>query len=710
MSHRILIAAACLTCWALPAAAQSGAASVAPPPPEKHVQASLVAENAVAPGGEVTVALRQVIAEEWHTYWRNPGDSGQATTITWHLPPGWGAGDIQWPYPSRIPTGPVMNFAYAKDVMLLTQITAPKDAKAGEAVPISADVTWLVCKDVCIPEDAHLDLMLDVAAPPPAPDAATEALFTNTRSHLPRPSPWKVTYSASDKSFLLGLDSADLAAAVPKDAAFFPYTDGIVEAAQPQTVQKNDKGLVLSVQPGWRLATPDKRRLFSDVAGVLVLTSSDGTIDAFEVNAPQGAVASGTPLARALGIGFWQALLFAFIGGLILNLMPCVLPILSMKALALARKAGAEKAAHSDSLAYGAGVLVCFGVLAGILLGLRGGGEAVGWGFQLQEPIVVASFALLMFAVGLNLSGLFEIGGGRFAGMGQTYATKGGAVGSFFTGVLAVAVATPCTAPFMGAAMGFALVQPAIIALGVFFALGLGFALPFIVLGYSPGLLGILPRPGAWMVIFKQFLAFPMYAAAIWLVWVLSQQIGPDGVLGELAAALALGFALWAYGASQRAGGIGQIVALAAAVLGLAAMVFVMPVHGTPAQAGTSANAAGKLGYEKFSAAKLAELRAAGRPVFVNATAAWCITCLANERVALSSDTLAADFAAHNVATLKADWTNRDPEITALLATQGRDGVPLYLYYAPHADAPVVLPQILTEGIVRDALGLSQKS
>jgi len=303
-----------------------------------------------------------------------------------------------------------------------------------------------------------------------------------------------------------------------------------------------------------------------------------------------------------------------------------------------------------------------------------------------------------MFAVGLNLSGLYEIGGGALAGAGQNLAGRGGALGSFFTGVLAVMVASPCTAPFMGAAMGFALTQDAAAALAIFLALGAGFALPFVALGFLPGVLRLLPGPGAWMTTLRQALAFPMFGAAIWLVWVLSFQAGSDGVLAVLASGLALAFGLWAYGSSQGASGRRRTAGFIAAAVAITGSVVIASYAGTGApQASTAvASSESALGYEPYSSARLAALRAEGRPVFINATAAWCITCLVNERMALSGDALKTAFAEHKVAALKADWTSRDSDVTALLSAQGRSGVPLYLYFAPGAEAPVVLPQILT--------------
>ena len=683
MKARILLAlGAALLLWPSGLSAQD----------DLKVQTRLIAERAIVqPGGTVTVALRETIAPRWHTYWINPGDSGEPTRIRWTLPEGWTAGDIQWPYPARIAVGPLMNFGYSDEVLLFVDVTAPADAKPGDAVTLAAHATWLVCEEICIPEEADLTLDLEVAALPGYPENA--GYFAPWRERLPRPSPWPAKFAATETGFALFVESPELAKAAPRAVTFFPYTDGYIKNAAEQDVQVLADGLRLATAAGWRLATPEKRAGAKAISGLLVVEDREGATRALDIALAPGAV-PGAALA-ALDIGWLEALLFAFLGGLVLNLMPCVLPVLSMKALAFARKRGAERGeAAKLALLYGAGVLVSFVALAAALLILRAGGEAVGWGFQLQEPSVVAFFALLMFAVGLNLSGVFEVTPG-FAGAGSSLAASGGTWGSFFTGVLAVAVATPCTAPFMGAAMGFALVQPAPVALAVFLALGVGFALPFVLLGLSPAARRWLPRPGPWMELFKQALAFPMYAAAIWLVWVLSQQAGPDGVLVALAAALLLGFAAWLYGRRQRGGGRFGLVAAALALAGTLALI---PYANTGDRG--QAPDVGGIPYEAYSPARLAELRAAGRPVFVNATAAWCITCLVNEKVALSTTAVADAFAANDVVYLKADWTNRDADIAALLESFGRSGVPLYLYYAAHADNAVVLPQVLTEGIV----------
>jgi thiol:disulfide interchange protein DsbD len=428
------------------------------------------------------------------------------------------------------------------------------------------------------------------------------------------------------------------------------------------------------------------------------LTGTDGSTQALEVSAPLGpvpAVEFAAPAAAASGdLSLWLALAFAFLGGLILNVMPCVLPILAMKALALADH-GAR--GRGESFAYAAGAILSFAGLGLSVLLLRAGGESVGWGFQLQSPIAVAGFALLVFAVGLNLSGLFEVGS---ITAGGGLASRGGSVGAFFTGVLAVAVAAPCTAPFMAAALGYALTLSAPVALLVFIALGVGFALPFLLLGLWPRALAFIPRPGPWMLTFKQFLAFPMYGAAAWLVWVLAQEAGPNGVVIILSAFIALALALWLWGVTRdmpRGRIIGAVAALLILLAGLYGISLLRQATAAPA-AQTA-----KLG-EPYTAAKLTSLRAANRAVFVDATAAWCITCLVNEDAVLSRDSVKGAFASKNVAYLVADWTNQNPEITALLKENGRSGVPLYLYYAPGRAKPQVLPQILTGPEVLRAL------
>ncbi len=495
----------------------------------------------------------------------------------------------------------------------------------------------------------------------------------------------------------LFIAAPQLARAQPLDARFFPARAGEIEDMAPQQMGFARDGLVLRLVPG--------RKPVTVLDGVIVLTSADGSVQALDVRAQPGAV----PLAQFVetgenasgSIGWPLALLFAFIGGLILNLMPCVLPVLAMKALAVAGKAGkAHGEAAREGLSYGAGAILSFLVLGGAVMALRAGGQAVGWGFQLQSPAAVAGFSLLIFAICLNLSGVFAIPG---FGAGDTLTKRGGAIGAFFTGVLAVAVAAPCTAPFMAAALGFALTQPAAVGLLVFLVLGLGFAAPFIAIGLSPALLRLLPKPGGWMLHFRQLLAFPMYGASAWLVWVLAQESGSDGVIALLSAMIAIAFAAWVWDAARHARRGWRAVAAVLALAGVAGSVALLSTLGTARPQAPAADVSG-IPSQPYSEAALRSLRAQNRGVFVNVTAAWCVTCLVNEKVAFTAEVRAA-FAARQIAYLSADWTRRNPQITALLEAHGRSGVPLYLYYAPGAAKPQVLPQVLTPGTILRAIG-----
>jgi thiol:disulfide interchange protein DsbD len=601
------------------------------------VNARLIAEhNAVAPGDIVTVALEEKIRANWHTYWVNPGEAGAPTEINWSLPQGWRADAIQWPYPKQLPVGPLMDYGYENTVWLLTDLHVPRDAKPGETIVLKAAASWLVCSEVCIPEDATVSVPIIIAATTAPGDPAAEAQFAAARAKLPQISPWPVRYHLGNALDLF-VESDALATAHPVRADFLPLAQETIKGTAAQTLGFANNGLVL------RLSPEKKASRVKTLDGVLVLTSADGSIKALAIHAARGAVPEADFGNSENNLGIGLALLFAFLGGLILNLMPCVLPVLAMKALAIASKSGAHpREAARDGFAYGAGAILSFVALGAAVVALRAGGQAIGWGFQLQEPVVVAIFALLMLAVAFNLSGFYEIPG---LSAGDALTRRSGAVGAFFTGVLAVAVAAPCTAPFMAAAIGFAITQTTPAAMLIFAALGLGFAAPFVAIGISPRVLNILPRPGAWMLTFKRILAIPMYGAAIWLFWVLSQEIGQPVQ-------------------TQMAGMSGQ----------------------------------------PYTAARLESLRAANAPIFIDATAAWCITCLVNEKVALSDSSVRAAFAQNHINFLVADWTNRNPEITALLQAHGRDGVPLYLYYAPGAADAKILPQVLTPREVLDAI------
>ena len=678
--HRLLFALLALLAVASPAAAQLDQL------PKVHVR--LISDrDAVRPGGSFTVAVEQDIRQGWHTYWFNPGDAGAATEVHWTLPPGWKAGAIRWPFPQREPVGPLMDYGYEGRVWLLVDIAVPASA-APAAVKLAALVQYLVCREVCIPEDAKVELPVVVDAAATPPDTVSAEQFAAARAKIPVPSPWPMQFALSDDARLFVRAPALAGAAKPVDAQFFPARSGLVQDAAAQSFDVAKDGLVVRLAPGSRLAK------LGVLDGVLVLTSADKSVQALEVHALPGAVPGGS-------MGLALAIAFALLGGLILNIMPCVLPVLAMKALALAGHAGADRRhARVESFSYSAGAVLSFIAFGLVVVALRAGGAAVGWGFQLQEPVVVAALALLMFAVGLNLSGVFEI---QAISMGDALARRGGLVGAFFTGVLAVAVAAPCTAPFMATAIGYGFTQSPPVALAVFAALGVGFALPFLLLGVWPALHRVLPKPGAWMVRLKQVLAVPMYGAAAWLVWVLAQQVDRAGLVAAGAAIVAVAVALTLWGATRMRFRLAGTVLMLACLTGAAYALSIVSAARAPAAA-TAVSYAG-MKSEPYTPARLAALRKQGRPVFVDATASWCITCLVNEEAALSQPRVHAAFADRKVAFLVADWTNRNAEITALLEAHGRNGVPLYLYYAPGASDAAVLPQILTEGEVLKAIG-----
>ena len=670
-----------------------------------QVRAELIASvTAVQPGEQIQLGLHQKIIPHWHTYWVNPGDSGLPTTIAWTLPDGTKTGDIQWPAPSRFKLGPVSNYGYENEVVLLTPLTIPNSLQPGSSFPVKATVDWLVCQEICIPQQVELELNLPVIAAG-TPRQPGSPLIDKTLAALPAASPWQTRVDTTSDGLLLHASGAGIAALKPAEVWFYADEWGKTAHDGPQTLRIEGDTLALHIQPGD--AAPSAG---SQLNGILTIRHADGGVSAYKISAPvsgSAAIASTLPNTRD-DIQLGAALLFALLGGLVLNLMPCVFPVLSIKALALLRHAH-QSPAHTrlQGLAYTAGVLASFSLLAGVLIALKTGGAEVGWGFQFQSPIFVLAVAYLMFAVGLNLSGVFTLGAST-AGVGTTLADKPGYAGSFFTGVLATVVATPCTAPFMGAALGFALGQPTAVLLAVFLSLGLGLALPYLLLSFWPALQRLLPRPGRWMERLKEFLAFPMYGAAVWLVWVLAQQAGPNAIAIALGGMLAIAFAAWLYETSHAVRPLARHGSrvLAAAALGLALAGGYAGIASNVADAAQTrtAKVAGKA-WEPYTKARFDALRAEEKPVFVNFTAAWCITCLANERVALSDESVIAAFRQTGITYLKGDWTNQDPQISAHLADFGRSGVPLYLFYpGGNKTEARVLPQLLTPTTVIDAL------
>ena len=677
-----------------------------------HLTAQLVADSqGVAPGQTIHIALHQQIQKGWHTYWRNAGDSGEATRVKWTLPAGWTVSDFTWPTPHRLPVGPLVNYGYEDQVLLPMALTAPAGAKVGDTVTLTAAASFLVCAEICVPEDATLTIALPVTAGPAAPDAKWGGPIAATLAAAPKPAGLAAVFEKKTSGVALAVTGAPLKGADMAEAYFYPFESTVIDHARPQVVERGPDGLTLTLTPGYAFQGEGAPKV---LAGVLSVGGKGYEVTASPGAPPAGASGLGPPPAKVAGggananLGLVSAAFFAFVGGLILNLMPCVFPVLAMKAASLAGHGGQQAEARRQGLAFGVGALVTFLALAGVLIVLQAAGSAIGWGFQLQSPEVVAVLALLMLAVALNLFGLFEVGT-SLQGVGQDLAAKGGLGGAFFTGALAVVVAAPCTAPFMGPALGWALTQPPLAALVVFAALGVGFAAPFVLVTFIPGLLSRLPRPGPWMDAFRKALAFPMLGAAAWLVWVLTLQAGPDALVRILAAAIVVGLAAWLAGAAQRQRIRGRrpvaLVAAATVLAAGAAFSVVGPGYGEAAAAPGSASAEkADVPYEPYSPARLAELRAEGRPVFVNYTAAWCVSCQVNDRVALSTKGVAAAMKAHNVAYLKADWTKKDADIAAELARYGRAGVPLYLVYGADGADGVILPSILTEGIVVKAL------
>lgn len=690
-------------------AAAARASDVATTP---RVEARLISESSGIPasGGTISIALLERLQPGWHTYWRNPGESGEPTTIAWTLPQGFAAGPIAWPHPKRIPFGELVNYGFAEQVLLRSEITVPPGLQSGTSLTIKADVTWLVCKDICIPEKATLDIVLPVVDAP-APTALWQDLFAASRQREPAGNaPFDARFAASDAEVTLYFVPNQGSTERGAGALFFPYERGLIKASAPQTAEPRGVGFAIVVPPAYKLRDPEKRGAIGEITGVLVLAAqSNAAAKSYEVTLRTGSVPPPPSLSIAAAeLGFGQAILFAILGGLILNLMPCVFPILSMKALALVR-AGHTAHPWTDGVAYLAGVMTTFAGLGVALLWLRSMGEDVGWGFQLQSPLSVAILAYILVLVGLNLSGVFSIGG-SVQGTGQGLAARGGLVGAFFTGILAVVVAAPCTAPFMGAAMGFAFTQSPAVTLSIFLALGFGLALPWVIVSFSPALIRLLPKPGEWMDRFKQFLAFPMYGAAAWLVWVLSQQVDAEGLFRVMIGVVLLALAAWAFGVVQMRAAMSRRIVLSSvtfllALTGAAALIalpFKPRVSDLPiAQGGTTLS-------EPYSTARLAALRAEGKPVFVNLTAAWCVSCLYNERVALSTAAVAEAFKTTGTTYLVGDWTNQNPEISALLKAHGREGVPLYLYFPPGGGQPKILPQILTQSLMIETLGASR--
>ena len=643
---------------AAPAAAQQ--------PRVNAIQPELVAEGPVRPGGEVELAIVMHTREGWHGYWQNPGDAGLPMKVEWSLPSDASLGPLRYPVPQRLNIGGLMNYVYERDHAVLVRLKAPRDARG--MLTVAAEAQWLACTDkICVPERSSFSLQVSVGE-----GAASERTrFDQWRQLLPRP-------LASPAHFELAGDQLRLAIPLPASVALgepyvFPLIDGPVDYAAPQSFRRAGDTLIAELKR--------KRGEPARFAGVLALGDGRG----LEFTATPGAVPGGGVAVGALDMAaLWWAVLGALVGGLLLNLMPCVFPILALKAAHLARAGGEEREARHDALAYAAGAVVGTGALGALLLAIRAGGSAAGWAFQLQDPRTILLLLLLVTAITLNLLRVFELpvlaGGARPAG-------------SFGTGALAAFVATPCAGPFLGVALGTALLLPLAGSIIVFAALGLGLAIPFLLVAFVPALRSRLPKPGPWMARLQRILAIPMALTAAGCLWLLWRLGGADGLLVGVGGIAAVAILSIGYGVAQRGGRAFGLVAVIAMGLAAFALVRALPSPSTTTRAVEGA--------EPWSQARVAAHLAKGQPVFVYFTADWCLTCKANEVAAIDRDAVREAFKQAGVKVLAGDWTNGDPAITRFLESRGRAGVPLYLWYEP-GKAVEELPQILTPSMLID--------
>ncbi len=725
----------------LSAAAPAAQATTLVQSPQARVELLTHAPEGVAPGKTLWLGLQIAHAPDWHTYWKNPGDSGLPTLLEWKLPAGVTVGEIAWPTPRKFPIGDLANYGYDGTVVLPVPLNIAPEFN-GNQIDVGLYASWLICRRECIPEEGNFALQLPVEEPgsPASPMTAHAQAFQTSFDAVPtalQNPPAGNAVVPSDNAIAVTVGGLP-ASWQGRTLEFYPETGGIIEPGAPW--QQRWEGTT------WHAEVPlSPHRFDAPESMVLVLAPanppgkgvgqtgvqtdvpvqgawpalaalpaptgvSDALAAALEQNALRAANAPPPPSTPSLTL--WAALLGALVGGMILNLMPCVFPVLAIKVMSFAQHGQQRRAHRMGGLAYTAGVVLSFMALGALLLGLRAAGEQLGWGFQLQSPAVVAGLAVLFTVIGLNLAGLFEFGRVLPSSVASLQA-KNPTVDSFLTGVLATAIASPCTAPFMGASLGLAIALPAPQALAVFAALGLGMALPYLAASWIPAVARALPRPGAWMETFRQLMAFPMFATVVWLVWVLGQQSGVDGAVALLMLLVVLALVIWAL-AGPRAGlgqapSTGRRVLSGLSVAALAWLVWAIGPHVTQLQQDSTAGGASVptaqagVAWNAWTPERQAELLAQGRPVFVDFTAAWCVTCQYNKRTTLADAAVLSDVASKNVALLRADWTRRDPAVTEALAQLGRNGVPVYVIYY-NGRPPVVLSEILSVEEVRTAL------
>ncbi|HTV81348.1 MAG TPA: protein-disulfide reductase DsbD domain-containing protein [Acidobacteriaceae bacterium] len=699
----LLLAVVCAALCAASASAQSDAHATAS---AQHLTVSLlVPPRQLYPGQTFTAGLDFRLEPHWHVYWTNAGDSGEPPTIDWKLPPSITAGPMQFPAPARLPLGPLMDFGYENEVVFPIPIQVASDFhSARNPAVLSAHVGWLVCSAVCIPGKADLSLTrpaLNAAPAAPSIDADAQSLIARFQNKLPQPLPAadSATFSTTPQGFVLDLRTNSS----PSSAQFFPLDSTVVANAAPQPAHPLRNGIQLALTKDENIQGKPHQ-----LNGVLELPSGAAYLIHATLTTAAGAPSLSLPLRQG---GLAASALLAFLGGILLNLMPCVFPVLFIKGLALVQSSQQERhRLRAHGWVYTLGILISFWIVVAVLLILRAAGRQLGWGFQFQSPIFLALMAMLLFFLGLALAGQFEIGL-SLTSAGGSLAQKHGYAGSFFTGVLAVIVATPCTAPFMGAAIGYALSHSPLVSFTVFTALALGLAIPYLLLAYFPGWARLLPKPGAWMEILKQAVAVPIFATVIWLVWVFTQVAGAAALMGLLAAFLLLAIAGWFFGRwPGRA--IPRLAAAFVLIAAIVTSVWTVNTLGEPSPAQTASLVSdvtqGKIApsaWQPFTPAALADARTHGHAVFVDFTASWCLSCQVNERLILDRADVERKLHDSGVTLLRADWTNQDPDITRALAALGRSGVPTYAIYPADPSAPPqVLPTVLTPGIVLDAL------
>jgi thiol:disulfide interchange protein DsbD len=693
------------------------------------------AVDTVQPGSSFDVVLKLTPGEGWHVYWKNPGDVGLPTTLDWQLPGGLQGGELEFPAPTRFVDGSFVSYGYDAPVLLLSTLTASGKLEPGGQLRAEARAAWTVCReDRCIPGKADLSLELPVLAMQAISNEAWSEQIDAARRSFPSAGEkdWSATAEVYDDFVQVSLRPPESLGTSLSELQVYPLARGLVDDNVPARSRPGGAGMLVSLARQTDSEVPESTRLLFKWPSVDKQQPRNGqtAYDAVELDVELKTVSGrlssllASPAAAATSQGgldtglneappvsdmtIMLALLLALAGGLVLNLMPCVFPVLSLKILSFVVMAGDEPAAvRRHGLVFGAGVVLSFQALAAVMIMLKAGGQELGWGFQLQSPAFVAAMALLLFALALQLVGTFDIGYSLTASAGQLEGGTSGYKGSFLSGVLATVLATPCTAPFMGAALGFAVQRPPLEAMSVFTALGLGMALPYVLLSFSPALLRFLPRPGAWMETFKEAMAFPLFLAAAWLVWVFAGQVGNGGLIYLLAAFVLGGAAAWLRGH-------GQSRPRALAALGVAVLALLLALQGAAQPFSVSAGAGSLVGGEYAEGAiqwrawrqeEVDRLRAEGKPVFIDFTADWCLSCKANEAIAFSSQRVVERFRELGVVAMKADWTRGDPLITRALGRYGRDGVPLYVLYDGRRDSePQLLPQLLTPDIVLEAL------